>query len=231
MHILAIDTATIAASAAVVSEEKLCSLMYADYKLKHSEKLMPLIDAALSAAHLDISDIDCFAACKGPGSFTGIRIGAACVKGFAQAMNKPIVGISTLAAAAYINRTEPLIAPILDAQRDQVYTALFSAEDFVRQSEDAALSIDALLELIEEHSKANEKILFCGDGVSRFRDTLSEKLGNRARFADLIGMMPNAAACGELALAKLQRGEVQTYAEFLPNYIRASQPEEAKAHG
>ena len=100
MKILAIDTCLSAASVSVASEDKVFGLFYIDNKLTHSVKLMPMIKSVLSELDMTIDDIDALACTNGPGSFTGIRIGMATVKGFAMPHDKPIVTVSSLAAAA-----------------------------------------------------------------------------------------------------------------------------------
>ena len=222
MNILAIDTSTIAASVAVISEEKLLAEAYTDLKLKHSEKLLPLVDHILCDLRMNIDDIDAFAAGSGPGSFTGIRIGAASIKAFAHANNKPVIGISSLEACAFGQAYFPgHICPIFDAQRDEVYTALFKFEEscLTRLSEDSAVSIDKLIQFLKD----KESILFCGDGLYKFKSFLSETLGQSAYFANKITSMPRASSVGCLALSKLAKGEISDYKSFLPDYIRKPQ--------
>ena len=125
MNILAVDTSANVAAAALVSGGKLLAESMLNNKTTHSEKLMPMIDFVLKNSGMDITDIDLFAVANGPGSFTGLRIGVSTVKGLAHAVNKPIVGISTLAGLAYnLFETDGLISPIMDARRSQVYNAV-----------------------------------------------------------------------------------------------------------
>ena len=225
MLILAIDCATIAASAAIIDEQKLHGEQYTDYKLKHSEKLLPLIDSLLKELRMKMDDIDVFAISKGPGSFTGLRIGAATVKAFAHPNNKPIIGISTLEACAYGQGAfKGILCPILDAQQNSVYTALFAYEDndIVRLEDDQAISCDELIELLKDYDK---DVLFCGDAVMKFKDELRETLGRKAYFADPIRMMPRASSVGVLALKRYKDLKKNTYNDFVPNYIRKSQAE------
>ena len=225
MLILAIDCATIAASVAIIDEQKLHGEQYTDYKLKHSEKLLPLIDSLLKELRIKMDDIDAFAISKGPGSFTGLRIGAATVKAFAHPNDKPIIGISTLEACAYGQGAfNGIRCPILDAQQNSVYTALFTYEndDIVRLTEDRAISLDELIELLNGYDK---DVLFCGDAVMKFKDELCEKLGQKACFADPIRIMPRASSVGALALKYYEDLPKYAYENFVPNYIRKSQAE------
>ncbi len=223
MLILAIDTSTMAASAAVLDENKLHGEIYTDYKLKHSEKILPLVDTLMNNLHISMPDIEVFALSQGPGSFTGLRIEAATAKAFAHAAGKPIIGVSTLEACAYGQLyTSAVICPILDAQQDSVYTALFKKCDhqLVRLSEDQAISKEKLLEQLSVY----DKILFCGDAVIKFRDYFARQLNGKALFADPLTMMPRASCVGMLALSKTLDNKT-SYRTFLPNYIRVSQAE------
>ncbi len=227
MLILAIETSTIAASVAVVGEDKLYGEAFTDFKLKHSEKLLPLIDHLLSDLRMKLSDIGAFAVGAGPGSFTGIRIGAATVKGFAHASDKPIVGVSSLAACALGQAYFPgHICPIFDAQRGEVYTSLYAFENggLMRLSEDCTMDIDALTARLKDCKQA----LFCGDGLYKYADTLKARL-ERASFAAPLTAMPRASCVGALAHEKLKAGcAASDYLSFLPEYIRAPQIDPGK---
>ena len=227
MLILAIDTSTIAASVAILDENKLHGQMYTDYKLKHSEKLLPMVDDLLRHLRFELSDIDCFAVGSGPGSFTGLRIGASTVKGFAHALNKSVIGVSTLEAlACSVSHYKGTICPILDAQKDAVYTAVFTSNQGIitRRTEDMALSLKELITSLE----GEYEVMFLGDAVLKFRDDIIQKMGDRAVFAPSSLLMPNACWVGEVALKKAQSGEFDNYNTFLPNYIRTVQIDKKK---
>ena len=225
MRILAIETATIAASAAILDENKLHGETYTDYKLKHSEKLLPLVEDLLRDLRLSMADMDLFAVSAGPGSFTGLRIGAATAKAFSHACQKPLMGVSTLEALAYGQPYFPgMICPILDAQQNAVYSGQFRWENgtLMRLGEDAAVPLPFLL----ERFTGEEPVLFCGDGVGKFREAILESLGRRARFAGPLTLYPRASFVAVAALEKWKAGERGwDYHSFLPNYIRASQAE------
>ena len=123
MKILSIDSATAAATCAILEDDNVLSEITFNYKKQHSLILMPIIDELFNNTGMCISDIDAFVVSKGPGSFTGLRIGLATVKGLSQGTNKPFVAISTLDALANnLAYTNGIICPILDALRDNVYT-------------------------------------------------------------------------------------------------------------
>jgi tRNA threonylcarbamoyladenosine biosynthesis protein TsaB len=227
MLILAIETSTIAASAAVIGENKLYGEAFTDFKLKHSEKLLPLIDHLLADLRMKLDDIGAFAVGAGPGSFTGIRIGAATVKGLAHAADKPFVVVSSLEACALGQTYFPgHICPIFDAQRSEVYTSLylFEGEKLMRLSEDGSMGIEQLTARLENC----EEVLFCGDGLYKYAETLKNCL-RRASIASPLTAMPRASCVGALALEKLKEGrDVSDYHSFLPEYIRAPQIDRGK---
>ncbi len=165
MLIAALDSTAVTASAAVaeINGGKLekFSLFTVKNKLTHSEILLPLLEKALIEYGADIKDIDLFAVSAGPGSFTGVRIGAATVKGLAFAEGKPCVAVSSLEALAK-NISFGYVCPVMDARRDQFYTSLF--KDGERITEDAALSFEE----IKEKIKDLPNVIICGDGKDKF---------------------------------------------------------------
>ena len=126
MKILSIDSCSNVATAALVDDDVLIAQFSLNNKTTHSTKLLPQIEYMMKNAETQFSDIDLFAVTVGPGSFTGQRIGVSTAKALAHAVNKPMVGVSSLMAMAYnIKYTDFLICPIMDARREQVYTATF----------------------------------------------------------------------------------------------------------
>ncbi len=226
MLILAIDTSTAAASVAVADEKKLYGEMFTDLKLKHSEKLMLMTDALLKNLRMNISDINAFAFGKGPGSFTGLRIAAAAVKGFAQPDNKPVAAVSSLASTAYMQCVcdSFIIVPVFDAQQQSFYTASFKMKDgaLLRLSEDRVEKIDSFAKCFEGVS---DKLVFCGDAAAVHKERLSEMFEGRCLFASPALNYPRASAVAALAQEMIAAGEYDGYANVLPNYIRASQAE------
>ncbi len=225
MKILSIDTSTVSASVAVMSEEKLHGLYYTNYKLKHSEKLLPLVDGMLGEIGMKLSDMDAFAVTVGPGSFTGLRIGAATIKAYAYALQRPVIPVSTLEALSYSQpHFDGIICPILDAQRNQVYTALFENGEgnVIRLTEDMSIALRELTDiLLNEY--AGRKVIFLGDGVYKFKDELKDILKEKAVFADSVTMMPNAAY---VAMAALKSEKRESAYSLGLNYIRKAQAEE-----
>ena len=165
MKILAVDSSAKSASVAVTENGRLISECFVNNALTHSRTLMPMVDNALSQADMSFGDIDALCVNVGPGSFTGIRIGVAAVKGLAAADKKPCAGVSTLESIAYNFADENcIVCAAMDARCNQVYTAIFrcNGSEISRICEDKAVSID---ELGEELSGYNEKIYLAGDGA------------------------------------------------------------------
>jgi len=225
MKVLAIDTSSVVATAAIMDDEKLVCEYVLNHKKTHSQKIMPMIEEMLSSSELNIEDIDVFAVASGPGSFTGLRIGAATIKGLAHAVNKPVVGVSTLDGLAFnLPFCKYLICPIMDARREQVYNALYKWVDntFYIIEDYRALALE---QLIEELKARNEKVMFTGDGVPVFKEKLMSELGELCEFAPLSCRLQRASAIAELALQRAKEGQVESYLTFKPFYLRKSQAE------
>lgn len=164
MKILGIDSSAKSASVAVTDNGKILSSFYINTGLTHSQTLMPMLDNALKCASLTLDDIDVVAVNKGPGSFTGIRIGVAAAKGIADTKNIKTIGISTLESMAYnLIGFDCIAAAVMDARCSQVYTALFRVKDATieRLTDDLAVPISELKEMLSSY---NEEIILVGDG-------------------------------------------------------------------
>lgn len=224
MKVLAIDTTSNVATAAVVSDGLLLGERVLNFKKTHSQKIMPMIAELLAELELKAADIDVFAAANGPGSFTGLRIGVATIKALAHSVNKPVVGVSTLAGLAYnLPFCEHIIVPIMDARRNQVYTAsyIWDEDGFKELSPDEAISIEECADSCGELLDT----VFVGDGVPVHREYLTERLGERAHFAPASALMQRASSIAMIAEEKAKRGEVMRYDELIPFYLRKSQAE------
>ena len=224
MRILGIDTATESASCAVIDDGRVLGEIVFNYKKQHSVILMEMIDSILKNLKLDISDIDAFAVSEGPGSFTGLRIGAAAVKGMSQGTGKPLVGISTLDSLAFnMAFTSGIVCPIMDALRGNVYTALyeFDGEVLVRKSDYLAISVDELIELLDEKKST---VCFIGDAVPLYRVKLSSNV-RHARFAPLHLNVAKAASLAELGRIKMEDKGASDLHAFAPFYLRKPQAE------
>ena len=225
MLVLAADTSTQAASVAVGDENKLYGEIYTDIKLKHSERLMFLVDDLLRNIGMKIGDIAMFAVTVGPGSFTGIRIAMAAVKGLSQSSLKPIAGISSLECCALgAGASEgQYIYPILDAQRSDVYTARFRKEGgrVIREEEDRIMDINDLAERVDS---AGGRCVISGDAVFRFRDAVSS--WDNAVIAPAEKLLPHASCLIAPALEMYREGTLTDCMNIVPSYLRRSQAED-----
>lgn len=199
MKILALDTSAVTATAAIMSDGIIVAEESVTTALTHSQTIMPMIDELLKKASLTINDIDLFACSEGPGSFTGLRIGIGTIKALAFGCEKKVCGVSTLEALAHNVSFSPyVICPIMDARRNQVYTALYKSEDgnIICIKEPCALSIEELC------SSLNEKTLFVGDGVKVYKEKISSLMGENALFAPPQHMLQRAASVAVASLSK-----------------------------
>lgn len=223
MKILAIEASGSAASVALTEDNVLRAEFTLNYKMTHSQTLMPLIDMVKKYLNLDLNTIDFVACSKGPGSFTGLRIGAATAKGIAMGINKPIVPVSTLAAMAYnVYMTDTLICPIMDARRRQVYTGLYSWENgrIVCLKEDSIEIIDDVINKVVSYDK---KVVFVGDGILLYSGILQ----NNKNFiiAPASCNMQRAGSVASLAEEFAIEGKYIEGSKFVPVYLRKSQAE------
>lgn len=173
MKMLSIDASGKTAAVAVTDGGELLAQSFTDAGLTHSQTLLPMVDSVLRLAGVDISQIDEFALTAGPGSFTGLRIGAALVMGLAGArLCRPV---STLEALSYnMLERRAVIIPVMDARRHQVYTAAFQSEGkkLTRLLPDAALAVDEVFERVQNYSE-HESVIILGDGAYLFENAVN----------------------------------------------------------
>ena len=224
MKILALDTSAKTATAAVVEEDKILCRASVTVNLTHSQTLLPLCDSMLTAAGMALRDIDLFAVSMGPGSFTGLRIGIGAVKGMAQGLNKPCLGVSTLEALA-CNYTglQGIVCAVMDARCQQVYTAVFRVSGGApeRLTPDEALAIE---ELGKKLLSFNEPVTFVGDGALLCYEALKDMLS--AVLAPPQLRLQDAASVAFAAQRFLQNGgQPLGAAELMPQYLRLPQAE------
>ena len=222
MKILGIDTSTPIGSVALIDGENLVAEHTLNIVQAHSSRLMPAIDRVLKWGNITADALDGCAVGIGPGSFTGIRIGVATIKSLCYALDKPIVGISTLEAIAYNLRwTNGVVCPLLDARRSEIYGAVFEGgAEWQRLSEDLCLPIDAFLDQLDTHASPNCPINFVGDGLATYGDAIRERLGERALFAEAIFNVPRGATIAHLGAQCLKNGNIDDYWTLVPNYVR-----------
>lgn len=225
MNILSLDSSTESASCAVVSDEKLYGEITFNYKKQHSKILMPMVDRLLESVGMSIGDMDGFVVSRGPGSFTGLRIGAAVVKGLSQGTGKPFAAVSSLDALAYnMAYTKGLVCPMIDALRGNVYTAVYEFEDteIKRVSEYMMISVE---ELIEKLKVKKQKVCFIGDGLVKYKSDIVSCASEIARFAPLHLNIVRASSLGEIGMGLIKKGICDDIYSFAPMYLRKSQAE------
>lgn len=225
MKILAVDSSGLVASVAVVQDENLLGEFTVNYKKTHSQTLLPMLDEMAKMIELDLQTLDAIAVAQGPGSFTGLRIGSATVKGLALALEKPIVGIPTVDALAYnLFGHRDVVCPLMDARRGQAYTGLYQFEGNRMQilKEQCAVDIHTILTAINEIGRP---AVFLGDGVSVFAPFIEEKLQVPWTFAPPHLNKQRAGAVAALARQYYTEGKAVCAAEHKPEYLRLSQAE------
>lgn len=222
MLILALESSAKAASAAVSRDGKLLDLRFRNDGLTHSVTLLPMAQEALANCGLTLRDLDAVAVSRGPGSFTGIRIGVSAVKGLCWGAEKPAIGVSTLEAMAWNAvdaEAEGIVCCAMDARRSQVYNALFRVASGrpVRLTEDRAIGLDALA---EELISTGSPIFVLGDGAALCYNHLLERnvpvtlAPEELRLQNAWGVCRAAEGC-----------EPADAAALLPRYLRLSQAE------
>ncbi|MBR4719780.1 MAG: tRNA (adenosine(37)-N6)-threonylcarbamoyltransferase complex dimerization subunit type 1 TsaB [Lachnospiraceae bacterium] len=241
MKILAIDSSGLTATVAVLENDQLLAEYTTNYKKTHSQTLVPMLDEIRKMTELDVSSIDAVAVAKGPGSFTGLRIGSATAKGIGLALDKPVIAISTLEALAMnVWGVDGLICPIMDARREQVYTGVYRFIDGKQETvkEACAIAVDELCALLD--AMLDETVLFLGDGVPVYREQIDNKLKHSHSYAPPHMSRQRAGALAVLAAqyykeagltgaGKINGCSIETAAEHKPEYLRMSQAERERS--
>lgn len=222
MKILALDSSAVVASVALCDGETLLAEYTLNNGNTHSETLLPMVETLLSHFGMSANDIELFAASSGPGSFTGVRIGVATLKGLAFAKNTPCVAVSTLEALAE-NAVSlgGLICPVMNARRAQVYTALFRSDGktLTRLLPDSALALTELDDLLAAYG---EPVIFVGDGyaitLKALKKTEAREIPDRLRHQ-------SAYSVAQVARRAYENNEATTDAALAVTYLRPSQAE------
>ena len=223
MITLAIDTSTDTASVALLNEEDVLGETFLNVGLQHSVFLLPAINALFSAAGLAAGDADLFACTIGPGSFTGLRVGAGTVKGLALATGNPAAGISTLEALAFnIADSGADVCPMLDALNGRIYTALYRnpcaglPETIIPE---AMTGVEDFLAGIGQDT------VFLGSGARKYAGLIAAKLPGMGRLAPGQHQHVRAAAVGLLGLRRFRTGDCLDVGTFTPSYLQQSYAE------
>lgn len=231
MKLLALDSSGTVASAALLEDGALLAEYTVNYKKTHSQTLLPMLDKIVRMTETDLASIDAIAIAKGPGSFTGLRIGSATAKGLGLALNKPIVEVPTVDALAYnLYDAKGLVVPMMDARRQQVYTGIYRFEEHVMKTvrEQFAAPIDDLAAALNE---LGEPVILIGDGVPVYRNRMRELLTVPFTEAPAHLSRQRAGAVGALGMIYLAEGRTVSAADHVPEYLRKSQAEREHPEG
>lgn len=223
MLILAFDTSSKTASVAVLQDNTVLYDTLINIGLNHSEVLLPGIEQACLRTGVKISEFDLFACTIGPGSFTGLRIGASTMKGFMLATGKPAVGISSLAALACNGGMHSTwICPVMDAGRGQVYTACFR---FDKNGIPEPMGQESVMNPRDIQYDCRQKTLFLGDGVVKYWDEFPDVTGKNVAILSSSHQYIRASSVGILGREKYKRNELLDADTFVPLYLRSPDAE------
>lgn len=246
MKMIALDSSGLVASAAIVQDGELVGEYTINHKKTHSQTLLPMLEELKNMTELELDSVDAIAVAGGPGSFTGLRIGSATAKGLAWTMGVPIISVPTTDAMAYhFYGSDKLICPIMDARRSQVYCGIYT---FDRTQDEQIRDVQtverqtgggvryqlrviqnacalAVEELIERLNGLRKEVIFLGDGVPVYQETIAEKITVPFSFAPPHCNRQRAANVAALGAVYFAEGKVQSAAEHAPEYLRLSQAE------
>lgn len=227
MITLAIDSATKSAGVALLDDGEVLLEILLNLNRHHGETLLPAVDTLFRMAGRSPGETGLIALTTGPGSFTGLRIGASVVKGLAMTWGIPVVGVSTLAALAVSGGAgQRLVCPMLDARKEEVYTGLFRVDDGGEVTEiekERVTPLDSFLRELEG------EILFNGDGAVRYESRIRSVFRGAALFPPSSGHLVRPSSVGLLGLKKFRENDILNTLTFSPHYLRLSEAEKRKA--
>ncbi len=220
--LLTIDTSTPAGSVALSRGEELIGEVLLNLRSTHSDRLLPAVQLLLQDAGMQLAELDAFGIVLGPGSFTGLRVGVATVKGLALATAKPVVGVSSLQTLALqVPYPAYPLSVWLDARKQEVYAGRYHWEGGlpIALDKERVASPEQLLDEI------SEDMLIIGSGAVAYRSLIVRQLGSRAHFVPWPLQQPRASSAAALALAALRNQETISLEMLEPSYIRLSEAE------
>ncbi|MBR0428119.1 MAG: tRNA (adenosine(37)-N6)-threonylcarbamoyltransferase complex dimerization subunit type 1 TsaB [Clostridia bacterium] len=219
MKILSIDTSSKICGVAVLEGTSLIKEVSQDNGLTHSETLMPIIKEILDSINMSLNDINLIVCDKGPGSFTGIRIGVATAKAFSDSLNIGEIGISSLEALAYNVKTTGVICSLIDAKNDNVYAGVFENidRDYISRRN---FSCENISDLLDEFKDSEYSVTFVGDGAVNYKEKIISVLGKNCNFVE-----NNDLSSFNLGLAGLAHFKKEDFCDVIPLYLRKPQAE------
>jgi len=222
MRILALDTATRSCSVAILNDQSILAEETSASTQTHAIHLIEMVQKVIGMSGLMLSEIDGFAVGRGPGSFTGLRIGISTTKALSIATGKPVVGVSNLDALAMQAATSPnMICPLMDARKGEVYYSLYRYENRNLQK----LVPARVSPLDEVVSVINTACVFIGEGARIYQKKISEKIGPYASFAVPDQNTIRASTIGQLSMNRFKQENTDDVVLLVPEYIRKSDAE------
>jgi len=222
MKVMGVDTASKGCSVAVVENGSLLSEITKVSSHTHAIHLMKMIKEAVHMSGLSLDDLDGFAVTRGPGSFTGLRIGISTVKGLASALGKPAAGVSSLRTLAeQLAPCQSLICTVLDARKKEVYSSRYRYEKgrMAQETDMQVMPPDLAV------SGIDEPCMFVGDGALLYRDIITDRVGEHAVFASPYYNVLRASTVAMLGIEKMKENTSGDAASVTPYYIRRSDAE------
>jgi tRNA threonylcarbamoyladenosine biosynthesis protein TsaB len=224
MLTLALECATKTVSLALLKDREVYAELYLNSGRHHAETLLPALDRLLGLAGFSANDLDLLTFTVGPGSFTGLRIGASTLKGLFLALDKPVVGVSTLEVLAMnVMPASHRVCPLLDARHEQVYAGSYRTGPEGLPEKIANEKLTPIQSFLEE--LGDDTVIFVGDGAVRHEEMIAGTLGQKALFAGCDRQNPRAGALGRIALQRYEAGEILDILRFAPRYLRPSEAE------
>lgn len=231
MKLLAIDSSGLVATVALLCDDVLVGEYTIHNKKTHSQTLLPMIHDMMQMAEVDVCELDGIAVAAGPGSFTGLRIGASTAKGLAQALHIPMVAVPTLEGLAFnLIGAEALVCPMMDARRNQAYYGIYnvSGKCPVAVEEQATAPVE---DVVEKINILKKPVIFIGDGVPVFREQLEQTIEVPYQFGADSVRYQRASSIAALGRIYFENDCQMEAKEFAPVYLRMSQAERERIEG
>ena len=211
--ILNIETATTNCSVALAKDGKTIAILEEnDKNYSHSERLHIYVNEVLAKANMSLKELDAIAVSKGPGSYTGLRIGVSAAKGLCFSLDIPLISVFTLEALAnQVNIPKGFIIPMLDARRMEVYSSIYNHKyELVRDTEAEILNENSFIDLLNK-----DEVFFIGSGVEKTKELIQH---NNARFIE--DKLPSANEMSALSFEKHKISDIENVAYFEPFYLK-----------
>lgn len=224
MKILGIESSSVCASCAIFDDDKMLAEYSQCHKNTHSEKLMPMVIRVLEDAKLQVEDIDYIAVSKGPGSYTGLRIGAAIAKGLSYAKNIELLAPKSMEVLAMnVSASNATIVAMTDANKGRCYAGIYKITDsFQVILEQNAYEIKDFIEIV---NKIDDDIILVGDCIHKNLDYFKEELKVNYKIANYSDSVLKASGVCNRALDLISDGQIENKMKFAPSYLRPSQAE------